>query len=309
MTQIDPRVAAVRRFNRFYTRQIGVLRKTFLGSPYSLTEARVLYEIANDHATTASEIGRKLDLDAGYLSRTLRAFEKRGLIVRKRSARDTRQSHLALSLRGRRAFAPLEKRSQHDAKAMLGKLAVANRARLIGAMHTIETLLAGEISIKRRRRYTLRAPIPGDFGWVIRRHAELYGQEYGWKAPFEALCAQIVADCVNKNDHNRERCWIAEIDGENVGCVFLAKESATVARIRLLLVDPTARGLGLGTRLVDECIRFARRARYKEITLWTHRVLASARHIYQKAGFKLVRSERHRNWGPPVVSEHWDLEL
>ncbi len=257
MTQTDPRVAAVRRFNRFYTRQIGVLRKTFLGSPYSLTEARVLYEIANDHATTASEIGRKLDLDAGYLSRTLRAFEKRGLIVRKRSARDTRQSHLALSLRGRRAFAPLEKRSQHDAKAMLGKLAVANRARLIGAMHTIETLLAGEISIKRRRRYTLRAPIPGDFGWVIKRHAELYGQEYGWKEPFEALCAQIVADCVNKNDHDRERCWIAEIDGENVGCVFLAKESATVARIRLLLVDPKARGLGLGTRLVDECVRFA----------------------------------------------------
>ena len=224
MTRTDPRVAAVRRFNRFYTRQIGVLRKTFLGSPYSLTEARVLYEIANDHATTASEIGRKLDLDAGYLSRTLRTFEKRGLIVRKRSARDTRQSHLALSLRGRRAFAPLEKRSQHDAKAMLGKLAVANRARLIGAMHTIETLLAGEISIKRRRRYTLRAPIPGDFGWVIKRHAELYRQEYGWKEPFEALCAQIVADCVNKNDHDRERCWIAEIDGENVGCVFLAKE-------------------------------------------------------------------------------------
>jgi DNA-binding MarR family transcriptional regulator len=206
MTQTDPRVAAVRRFNRFYTRQIGVLRKTFLGSPYSLTEARVLYEIANDHATTASEIGRKLDLDAGYLSRTLRAFEKRGLIVRKISARDARQSHLALSLRGRRAFAPLEERSQHDAKAMLGKLAVANRARLISAMHTIETLLAGEISIKRRRRYTLRAPIPGDFGWVIKRHAELYGQEYGWKEPFEALCAQIVADCVNKNDHDRERC-------------------------------------------------------------------------------------------------------
>ena len=309
MTQTDPRVAAVRRFNRFYTRQIGVLRRTFLGSPYSLTEARVLYEIANDHATTASEIGRKLDLDAGYLSRTLRTFEKRGLIVRKTSAHDARQSHLALSLRGRRAFAPLEERSQRDAKVMLGKLASADRARLIGAMRAIETLLAGEIPIKRQRRYTLRAPITGDFGWVIRRHAELYGQEYGWKEPFEALCAQIVADCVNKNDHDRERCWIAEIDGENIGCIFLAKESAAVARIRLLLVDPKARGLGLGTRLVDECIRFARRAGYKKITLWTHRVLTAARHIYQKAGFKLVRSERHRNWGPPVVSEHWDLEL
>jgi DNA-binding MarR family transcriptional regulator/GNAT superfamily N-acetyltransferase len=309
MTQPDPRVAAVRSFNRFYTRQIGVLRKAFLGSAYSLTEARVLYEIANDPATTASEIGRKLDLDAGYLSRTLRTFEKRGLIVRKTSAHDARQSHLALSLRGRRAFAPLEERSQRDAEVMLGKFAIADRARLIGAMRTIETLLAGETSIKRRRRYTLRAPIPGDFGWVIKRHVELYGEEYGWKDPFEALCAQIVADCVNKNDHDRERCWIAEIDGENVGCIFLAKESAAVARIRLLLVDPKARGLGLGTRLVDECICFARRAGYKKITLWTHRVLAAARHIYQEAGFKLVRSERHRNWGPPVVSEHWDLEL
>jgi DNA-binding MarR family transcriptional regulator/GNAT superfamily N-acetyltransferase len=309
MTQTDPRVAAVRRFNRFYTRQIGVLRKTFLDSPYSLGEARVMYEIANDHATTASEISRRLDLDAGYLSRTLRTFEKRGLIVRKRSARDARQSHLALSPRGRRAFAPLEERSQRDSGAMLGKLDIADRARLIGAMRTIETLLAGGTSIKQRRHYTLRAPMPGDFGWVIKRHAELYGQEYGWREPFEALCAQIVADCANKNHHERERCWIAEIEGENVGCIFLAKETATVARIRLLLVDPKARGLGLGTQLVDECIRFARRAGYKKITLWTHRVLTAARHIYEKAGYKLVRSERHRNWGPPVVSEHWDLEL
>src|SRR6202167_3615651 len=310
MTRTDARLAAVRRFNRFYTRQIGVLRKTFLDSPYSLAEARVLYEIANDPATTASEISRKLDLDAGYLSRTLRTFEKRGLIIRKRSARDARQSHLALSPRGRRAFAPLEERSQRDAEAMLGKLAIGVRTRLIGAMHTIETLLSGETAaIKCPRRYTLRAPTRGDFGWVIKRHAELYGYEYGWKEPFEALCAQIVADCVNKNDHNRERCWIAEIDGENIGCIFLAKESAAVARIRLLLVDPKARGLGLGTGLVDECIRFARRAGYKKITLWTHRVLTAARHIYQKAGFKLVRAERHRQWGPTVISEHWDLEL
>jgi len=309
MTRTDARLAAVRRFNRFYTRQIGVLRRTFLDSPYSLAEARVLYEIANDSSTTASEIGRKLDLDAGYLSRTLRTFEKRGLIVRKRSVRDARRSHLALSPRGRRAFAPLEERSQRDAGVMLGKLAIPDRARLIGAMRTIETLLAGEAAAKPEPRYTVRAPIPGDFGWVIKRHAELYGQEYGWEEPFEALCAQIVADCVNKNDRDRERCWIAEIDGENVGCIFLAEESATVARIRLLLVDPKARGLGLGARLVDECIRFARRAGYKKITLWTHRVLTAARHIYQKVGFKLVRSERHRNWGPPVVSEHWDLDL
>ena len=172
VTRTDARIAAVRRFNRFYTRQIGVLRKTFLNSAYSLAEARVLYEIANDHATTASEIGRKLDLDAGYLSRTLRTFEKRGLIVRKRSARDARQNHLVLSPRGRRAFAPLEERSQRDARVMLGKLAIADRARLISAMHAIETLLSGESAIKRRRRYTLRAPVPGDFGWVIKRHAD-----------------------------------------------------------------------------------------------------------------------------------------
>lgn len=304
-------IAAVRRFNRFYTRQIGVLRKTFLDSPYSLAEARVLYEIANGHLTTASEIGGKLDLDAGYLSRTLRNFERRGLIVRKRSARDARQSHLTLSPRGRKAFAPLERRSQDDTGAMLAKLAPADRARLIGAMHTIETLLAGGNASHRRpkKRYTLRTPRPGDFGWVIRRNAELYAQEYQWKEPFEGLCAQIVADYANANDPERERCWIAEIAGENVGCIFLAKESATVARIRLLLVDPKARGLGLGAHLVDECIRFARGAGYKKVTLWTHSVLTAARHIYQQAGFKLMRTERHKSWGRPVMSEHWDLQL
>jgi DNA-binding MarR family transcriptional regulator/GNAT superfamily N-acetyltransferase len=305
------RIAAIRRFNRFYTRRIGVLRKSFLDSPYSLAEARVLYEIANGRSTTASDVGRKLDLDAGYLSRTLRNFEKRGLIVRKPSAHDARLSHLKLSPSGRRAFAPLERRSQRDTGAMLEKLAPAERARLIEAMHTIETLLAGENPAKSQAetRYTLRAPIPGDFGWVVKRHAELYAQEYQWKEPFEGLCAQIVADYVNNNDSKRERCWIAEMDGENVGCIFLAKESTRVARIRLLLVDPKARGLGLGDRLVDECIRFARRAGYKKVTLWTHSVLTAARHIYQKVGFKLMRTERHKSWGRLVVSEYWDLEL
>jgi DNA-binding MarR family transcriptional regulator/GNAT superfamily N-acetyltransferase len=306
----ERRIAAVRQFNRFYTRQIGVLRKTFLDSPYSLAEARVLYEIANGHSPTASEIGRTLDLDAGYLSRTLRNFEKRGLIMRKISARDARQSHLALSPRGRKAFAPLERRSQHDAAAMLGRLAPDDQARLIAAMKTIEMLLGGEAAPKSLgRSYRLRAPVPGDFGWVVKRHAELYDQEYQWKEPFEGLCTQIVADYVNNNDPKREHCWIAEMNGENVGCIFLARDSAEVARIRLLLVDPKARGLGLGARLVDECIRFARRAGYKKITLWTHSVLKAARHIYEKAGFKLTRTERHRSWGRPVVSEHWDLLL
>jgi DNA-binding MarR family transcriptional regulator/GNAT superfamily N-acetyltransferase len=307
--QRDQHIAAVRGFNRFYTRQIGVLRKTFLDSPYSLGEARVLYEIASGRSSTATEIGRALDLDAGYLSRVLRNFEKRGLIRRKVSARDARQSHLTLTARGRAAYAPLERRSQHDTGAMLGKLVPTEQARLIAAMDTIETLLGGATPDTPLPGYTLRAPRPGDFGWVVKRNAELYAQEYQWQDPFEGVCAQIVADFANKFDGKRERCWIAEMNGENVGCIFLAKDSAVVARIRLLLVDPKARGLGLGARLVDECLRFARRAGYKKVTLWTHSVLTAARHIYEKAGFRLMRSERHKDWGPPVVSEHWDLEL
>jgi DNA-binding MarR family transcriptional regulator/GNAT superfamily N-acetyltransferase len=319
-------IAAVRRFNRFYTRQIGVLRKTYLDSRYSLGEMRVLYEMAhgrakngrpkngrakNGGAPTASDIGRALDLDAGYLSRVLRNFEKRGLIRRTASARDARQSHLALTARGRQTFAPLERRSQRDTATMLAKLAPRDQARLVAAMSTIETLLAGASPppAPGGQRYVLRAPIPGDFGWIVKRHGELYAQDYQWTEPFEGLCAQIVADFVNNYDAKRERCWIAEMDGENVGTVMLVKDKANVARIRLLLVDPKARGLGLGAHLTDECIRFARRAGYKKITLWTHSVLKAARHIYQKAGFKLMRTEKHRSWGRPVVSEHWDLDL
>jgi len=305
----EARIAAVRGFNRFYTRQIGVLRKTFLGSSYSLAEARVLYEIASRKAPTATDVGRALDLDAGYLSRLLRKFERRGLIRRAASPRDGRQSHLTLSPRGRAAYAPLERRSQRDMAAMLGRLEDADQARLVAAMTTIRALLDGKPQQQAKPRYGLRAPRPGDFGWIVKRHAELYAQEYGWHEPFEGVCAQIVADFVNKFDDKRERCWIAEMDGENVGCVFVAKDSAAVARIRLLLVEPKARGLGLGARLVDECVRFARGAGYKEMTLWTHCVLKAARHIYGKAGFRLVRTERHKAWGPAVVSEFWDLQF
>jgi len=304
--------AAVRRFNRFYTRQIGVLRKTFLDSPYSLAEARVLYEIASRRAPTASDIARALDLDAGYLSRLLQKFERRGLIRRTASARDARQSHLSLTPRGRRAYAPLERRSQREASVMLERLAPADRSRVMAAMQTIEGLLDNESKPRLQRAgadYTLRAPIPGDFGWIVRRHAEIYAQEYGWTEPFEGLCAQIVADFANDYDQKRERCWIAEMDGAPVGCVFLVKDSAKVARVRLLLVDPKARGLGLGARLVDECVRFARRAGYKKITLWTHSILSAARHVYQKAGFRLTGTERHNSWGRPVTSEFWDLRL
>ena len=312
MTTANPqRIAAVRRFNRFYTRQIGVLRKGYLDSPFSLGEGRVLYEIAHGNGPTASDIARVLDLDAGYLSRMLRHFEKRGLLTRKTSATDARQSHLALTARGAKTFAPLERRSQQQAGAMLGQLKPASQARLVAAMGEIETLLDNAAAAAREEKpqIILRSPRPGDFGWIVARNAELYAQEYGWSQPFEGLCAQIVADFANKCDPKCERCWIAELNGENVGTVMLVKDKDGVARIRLLLVDPKARGLGLGARLVDECVRFARKAGYQHLTLWTHSVLTAARHIYEKAGFKLTRSEKHKSWGKPVVSEHWDMDL
>jgi DNA-binding MarR family transcriptional regulator/N-acetylglutamate synthase-like GNAT family acetyltransferase len=305
------RVATVRRFNRFYTRQIGVLRRTFLDSPYSLGEARVLYEIASNGSSTASEIARNLDLDPAYLSRLLRNFEKRGLIQRRTSPKDGRQSHLTLTVRGRKSFMPLDARSQGETAAMLAKLAPADQARLIAAMSTIEKLLGRGSAAESasQRSYVLRSPRPGDFGWIVKRHAELYAQEYRWVEPFEGVCAQIVADFVNKYDPSRERCWIADMDGENVGTVMLVNDGAEVARLRLLLVEPKARGLGIGARLTDEAIRFARTSGYQKITLWTHSVLIAARQIYQTAGFKLMRNEQHQSWGQPVTSEHWDLEL
>jgi DNA-binding MarR family transcriptional regulator/ribosomal protein S18 acetylase RimI-like enzyme len=303
------RVAAVRRFNRYYTRQIGVLRKRFLDSPYSLGEARVLYEIATKQAPSASEIARTLDLDPGYLSRVLRNFERRGLVRKRTSPQDGRQSHLTMTPRGKKSFMPLDARSQRETAAMLAKLKAADQARLIAAMATIETLLGEEDQDQSPRHYIVRAPRPGDFGWIVKRHAELYAQEYRWREPFEGLCAQIVADFVNKYDASRERCWIAEIDGENAGTVMLVNDGADVARLRLLLVEPNARGLGIGARLTDEAIGFARTTGYRKMTLWTHSVLTAARHIYQTAGFTLMRSEEHQSWGQPVVSEHWDLEL
>jgi DNA-binding MarR family transcriptional regulator/GNAT superfamily N-acetyltransferase len=304
-------VAAVRQFNRFYTRQIGVLRKTYLDSPYSLGEMRVLYELAHANELTASDITRALDLDAGYLSRLLRNFEKRGLITRKTSRKDGRQSHLALTARGRKLFAPMEERSQRDAGAMLDRLKPSQQAQIVAAMTSIETLLAnGQVKSDTKPRYTLREPRAGDFGWVVSRHAELYLREYGWGEPFEGLCAQIVADFVNKFDAKYERCWIAELDGENIGCIMLVKDDQPgVARIRLLLVDPKGRGLGLGAKLVDECLRFARSVGYTKITLWTHSVLSAARHVYEKAGFTLTSSEPRHSWGKDVVAEFWDLDL
>jgi DNA-binding MarR family transcriptional regulator/N-acetylglutamate synthase-like GNAT family acetyltransferase len=307
--QTQQRIAAVRRFNRFYTRQIGVLRKDYLGSPYTLGEMRVLYELSHGELKTASEIGRILNLDAGYLSRVLRNFEKRGLIRRKTSRIDARQSDIAMTAHGAKVFAPFEKRSQDFVAGMLGKLKPDEQARLVAAMETTEILL-GEAPASAARSYTLRPPRYGDFGWIVSRHGALYAEEYGWTELFEGLCAQIVADFVNNFDEKRERCWIAEMNGENVGCIMLVEDAQPgVARIRLSLVDPKARGLGLGHRLVDECVKFARKAGYKRVTLWTHSVLTAARRVYEKAGFTLTNSEPRHSWSKDVVAEYWDLDL
>ena len=311
-TQVDSeRIDTVRRFNRFYTRQIGVLRKTYLDSPYSLGEMRVLYEIAHNEAATAKDIGRALDLDAGYLSRILRNFEKRGLITRKASEIDARQSYLSLTARGRQAFDPAERRSQRDVADTLARLKPGDQSQLVSAMQTIEGLLGepGEVGTD-KAAFILRTPRNGDFGWIVSRHAELYADEYGWGEPFEGLCAQIVADFVNNYDPKLERCWIAEMNGENVGCVMLVKDEVPgVARLRLLLVDPKARGLKLGTRLVDECVKFARESGYRKMTLWTHSILTAARRTYEKAGFTLTSSEPRHTWGKDVIAEFWDMEL
>jgi DNA-binding MarR family transcriptional regulator/N-acetylglutamate synthase-like GNAT family acetyltransferase len=300
----DRRVGVVRRFNRFWTRQIGVLREGYLESRFSLTEVRVLFELAHREETTASELGEELGLDAGYLSRLLGGFEKGGLIHKRPSEADGRRSLLRLTEQGLETFAPLDARSRSDIGAMLGSLTVAEQERLVGAMRTIEGLLTEE-----EGSYLLRPHESGDMGWVVYRHGVLYAGEYGWDERFEALVAEIVAKFIREYDPKLERCWMAERDGENVGCVFLVKQSEEIARLRLLLVEPQARELGIGSRLVEECIRFARRAGYQKITLWTNDVLYAARRIYQGVGFRLVHEEPHHSFGHDLVGQTWELEL
>jgi DNA-binding MarR family transcriptional regulator/GNAT superfamily N-acetyltransferase len=303
----ERRVGAVRHFNRLYTRRIGVLQDGFLRTPYSLAEARVLYELAHRERPTATDIAAALGLDHGYLSRILRGFNERGLITKTPSPDDRRQSFLSLTANGRMAFAPLDQRSQSEVAAMIGKLSVADQERVITAMRTIESALCDAPAAQ--VPYVLRPPRPGDMGWIVARHGALYGEDYGWDERLEALTAEIVAAFVRNHDPKRERCWIAEREGENVGSVLLVRDTDEVARLRLLLVEPKARGLGIGARLVEETLRFAREARYHKVTLWTHSVLTAARRIYERAGFKLVATKEHDEFGKTLVGETWELDL
>lgn len=303
----ERRIAVVRRFNRFYTRQIGLLREGYLESPFSLTQVRVLYELAHRENAVATDLARDLGLDAGYLSRILGGFERHGLVEKRRSETDGRQLLLRLTERGREAFEPLDRRSHDDIGAMLGKLPEPEQERVVGAMETIERVLGAEPPP--REPYVLRPPLPGDLGWVVQRHGALYALEYGWDATFEALVAEIVAKFIRGYDPQRERCWIAEKDARNVGSILCVKRSPTVAQLRLLLVEPEARGLGIGRRLVDECVRFARAVGYQTVMLWTNDVLVSARRIYEAAGFRLVEEERHHSFGHDLVGQNWELKL
>ncbi|MBV9786291.1 MAG: MarR family transcriptional regulator [Acidisphaera sp.] len=302
------RVAAVRRFSRFYTRQIGLLHEGLLGGPLSLTEGRVIYELAQSGATTAARLGAELGLDAGYLSRILRGFEARRLIARRPSETDGRESVLSLTDAGRQAFTAIDSRSREEVGALLARLTEPEQQRLVEALGVAETLLGGERP-EPATPYLLRPHQPGDMGWIVHRQGLLYAQEYGWDERFEGLVAEIVGGFIKAFDPRHERCWIAERDGAVIGSVFLVRASDEIAKLRLLYVEPAARGLGIGRRLVDECIRFARRVGYRRMTLWTNDVLTAARTIYQRAGFRLVEEERHHSFGHDLVGQNWELPL
>lgn len=305
--QLEARVDGVRRFNRFFTRRIGVLREGLLHSPYSLAEARVLFEVAHGEGLTASDLVRDLGLDPGYLSRILARFEGRGLLERVPSGADGRRRLLRLTAAGEGAFSELDRRSRDEVAGMLEGLSEEHQRRFLDATRTIEQVLGDDDPSP--EPCLLRRHEPGDMGWVVQRHGELYSREYGWDERFEALVARIVADFVDGQDPERERCWIAEANGNRVGCAFVVRQSDEVAKLRLLLVEPEARGMGLGARLVEECVRFARERNYRKLVLWTNNVLHSARRIYEEQGFKLVEEEQHRSFGTDLVGQNWELEL
>jgi DNA-binding MarR family transcriptional regulator/N-acetylglutamate synthase-like GNAT family acetyltransferase len=300
-------VDTIRHFNRFYTQQIGVLNEGLLRSPFSLTEVRVLYELAHGEQATATKLSKELGLDAGYLSRVLRKFQKKGLIEKRLSKSDRRQSILRLTKKGQKDFAALDERSHDEVAAMLEQLSEDEQLRLTEAMQSIKGVLGTVPEAK--VPYIIRHHQPGDMGWVVHRHGVLYAREYKWDEHFEALVAEIVSDFIKNFNPKRERCWLAERNGEVVGSVFLVEKSKTVAKLRLLLVEPKARGLGIGNRLVHECIHFARQAGYRKITLWTNDVLVAARRIYERAGFILVEEEKHHSFGQDLVGQNWELML
>ena len=300
-------VQAIREFNRSYTRQIGVLNREFLETPFSLVEGRVLLDLYYHEGTTASNIRQTLGLDAGHLSRILRGFARKGLIVRESSPTDGRQIVLRLSKTGRKAFEEIEERQRAAVRAMLGRLSPETRPALVASMQKVERLLG--LAPAPQTPWLLRPHQPGDIGWIVHRQGVLYNEEYGWDEQFEALAAGICAGFIKSFDPRRERCWIAERDGEIVGAIFCVARSKTVAQLRLLHVEPSARGLGIGSRLVEECIRFAQRAGYHKMMLWTNSVLHSARKIYEATGFKLIDEEKHHSFGRDLVAQTWELKL
>ncbi len=299
-------VAAVRAFNRFYTNMIGLLRGKYLGTPYSLTEARILFELAQRDACEVTDLRRTVDIDAGYLSRILGRFDSDHLITRERSAADGRRQVIRLTENGRSVVAGLDAQSATQTRDMLAAVHDDDRRRLLDAMHVITDVLSES---HQPRGYLLRAPQPGDMGWVVQRHGALYAEEFGWDERFEALVARIVADYVDNREPGAEAAWIAEVDGTPAGCVFCVRKNDRTAQLRMLLVEPWARGLGIGSRLVEEVLRFARRAGYSDITLWTNDVLSGARRIYQRAGFTLDDEARHHNFGQDLVEQNWSRRL
>lgn len=304
--KVDAQVGAIRAFNRFYTRKIGVV-DGMASSPFALAEARVLYELAHREQATATDIRKELGLDAGYMSRILREFERRKLIRREQSKTDERQKFLSLTAKGRRAFAPLDARSNRDVVAILEGLSPTKRKQLVDAVQAVRRLLGDKVQTS--TSYLLRQHQPGDLGWIVHRQAILYAEEYGWDGTYEALAGEIVAQFIKNYDPNRERCWIAEKDGERVGGAFVAKVSDDIAQLRLLHVEAQARGLGIGKRLVEECVRFARQAGYQKMTLWTQSNLYAARHIYKQSGFQVVREQQHHSFGKDLTAETWELNL
>jgi DNA-binding MarR family transcriptional regulator/GNAT superfamily N-acetyltransferase len=300
-------IERVRSFNRFYTRQIGLLREGFLDTPFSLTQGRVLYELGKHSKRRSADVAAELGLDPGYLSRLLKSFMKKRLVKRSRSREDGRVNWLSLTPQGRAEFEILNSRSQVEIHTMLSKMSVAEQQRLVNSMATILESLGGPSGTEEPVR--LRTHQPGDIGWVIERHGALYAQEYGWDSGCEAFIAEIAGKFLANFDEQRERCWIAERNGERLGSVFLVKESETEAKLRLLLVEPSARGLGVGSKLVEECIAFARKCGYRKVSLWTNDVLHAARRIYEHSGFQLVREEKHHSFGQDLVGQYWELDL